>query len=223
MRLPLVCGLFVFLAGALPAQYRNHSPVLTGGFGNVVYPGGTSATVPGMQRFTPNVVYPGGGGPHLTAPGSQTRQRTWNNGGTILVPYFVPVFGNAYPYADSSTDASAVQPAAAVQQPAAQQPVVVVVYPQQPASAETAAPSLYVAPAEDRAVPTPPEIAPYLIAFKDHSIYSAVAYWVDGDTLHYFTSGNTHNQASLALVDRELTARLNREAGREVNLGSAAK
>jgi hypothetical protein len=58
----------------------------------------------------------------------------------------------------------------------------------------------------------------YLIAFKDHSIYSAVAYWVDGDTLHYFTSGNTHNQASLSLVDRDLTERLNKESGLDVRL-----
>ena len=62
------------------------------------------------------------------------------------------------------------------------------------------------------------------MAFKDHTIYTAVAYWVDGDTLHYFTSGNTHNQVSLSLVDRELTERLNQgtraststAAGREV-------
>jgi len=61
----------------------------------------------------------------------------------------------------------------------------------------------------------------YLIAFKDHSIYSAVAYWVDGDTLHYFTTGNTHNQVSLSLVDRDLTKRLNEESGLQVNLPSA--
>src|SRR6185312_14465810 len=58
----------------------------------------------------------------------------------------------------------------------------------------------------------------YLIALSDHSIYSVVAYWVDGDTLHYFTAGNVHNQASLSLVDRALTARLNRESGLEVKL-----
>ena len=50
----------------------------------------------------------------------------------------------------------------------------------------------------------------YLIAFKDHSIYSAFAYWVDGDTLHYVTPQRAHNQVSLALVDRELTEKLNR-------------
>jgi hypothetical protein len=63
----------------------------------------------------------------------------------------------------------------------------------------------------------------YLIAFKDHTIYAATAYWVDGDTLHYFTAGNVHNQASLALVDREFTERLNKEAGLDVRLPASAK
>ncbi len=58
----------------------------------------------------------------------------------------------------------------------------------------------------------------YLIAFKDHTIYSAVAYWVDGDTLHYFTAGNTHNQVSLSLLDRTLTERLNKESGNDFKL-----
>jgi hypothetical protein len=61
----------------------------------------------------------------------------------------------------------------------------------------------------------------YLIALKDHTIYSVVAYWVNGDTLHYFTAGNVHNQASLSLVDRDLTMRLNNESGHEVTLPPA--
>ena len=61
----------------------------------------------------------------------------------------------------------------------------------------------------------------YLIAFKDHTIYSAVAYWVDGDTLHYFTSGNTHNQVSVSLIDRPLTERLNKELGIDFKLPAA--
>ncbi len=51
----------------------------------------------------------------------------------------------------------------------------------------------------------------YLIAFKDHTIYAALAYWVEDGTLHYVTNQNTHNQVSLDLVDRELSDRLNRE------------
>jgi len=72
---------------------------------------------------------------------------------------------------------------------------------------------------EDR--PPAPADTHYLIAFKDHIIYSAVAYWVDGETLHYFTNGNTHNQASLSLVDRELTERLNKELGIDFKLSPA--
>ncbi|HUE22893.1 MAG TPA: hypothetical protein VMQ86_14500, partial [Bryobacteraceae bacterium] len=58
----------------------------------------------------------------------------------------------------------------------------------------------------------------YLIAFKDHTIYSAVAYYAEGDTLHYFTSGNVHNQVSLSLVDRQLTEQLNRDRNVTVRL-----
>lgn len=58
----------------------------------------------------------------------------------------------------------------------------------------------------------------YLIAFKDHTIFSAFAYWVEGDTLHYVTAQRVHNQASLSLVDRELTARLNRNHPMQVKL-----
>jgi hypothetical protein len=32
---------------------------------------------------------------------------------------------------------------------------------------------------------------------------------VEGDTLHYVTTQNTHNQASLALIDLEQTTKLN--------------
>lgn len=49
----------------------------------------------------------------------------------------------------------------------------------------------------------------YLIAYKDHSVYSALAYWLESDTLHYVTTQNTHNQASLALIDLDQTTKLN--------------
>jgi hypothetical protein len=61
----------------------------------------------------------------------------------------------------------------------------------------------------------------YLLAFKDHTVYSAVAYWFDGDTLHYFTTGSTHNQASVSLLDRELTVRLNKEMGTDFKIPDA--
>jgi hypothetical protein len=76
-------------------------------------------------------------------------------------------------------------------------------------------------PGDGVSEPEPVEPNRYLLAFKDHTIYSAVAYWVDGDTLHYFTTGNTHNQVSMALIDRELTERLNRELGIDFKLPAA--
>jgi hypothetical protein len=51
----------------------------------------------------------------------------------------------------------------------------------------------------------------YLIQYKDHTIYSALAYWVEGDTLHYVTTQNTHNQASLSLIDLDKTYKLNED------------
>jgi hypothetical protein len=66
--------------------------------------------------------------------------------------------------------------------------------------------------------PAPSDTPYYLIAFKGHTIYSAVAYYTDGDTLHYFTSGNVHNQVSVSLVDRQLTEELNRPRNVDVRL-----
>jgi hypothetical protein len=50
-----------------------------------------------------------------------------------------------------------------------------------------------------------------------------VAYWFDGDTLHYFTTGSTHNQASVSLLDRELTMRLNKELGIDFHIPEPKK
>jgi len=47
-----------------------------------------------------------------------------------------------------------------------------------------------------------------------------VGYWVDGDTVHYITTGNVHNQVSVSLVDRDLTVQLNKGRGVQVNLPS---
>jgi hypothetical protein len=85
------------------------------------------------------------------------------------------------------------------------------VAPREPSTASQAQ------PAEEPA----PEPEHYLLAFKDHTVYTAVAYWFDGDTLHYFTPGSVHNQASVSLLDRELTMRLNKELGIEFHMPDA--
>jgi len=58
----------------------------------------------------------------------------------------------------------------------------------------------------------------YLIAFKNGSIYPALAYWVENDTLHYITRDKSLNKASLELIDKELSLQLNRERNVEFRL-----
>jgi hypothetical protein len=100
-------------------------------------------------------------------------------------------------------------------------PNVVVVYPQQ----QTATPALHeydefgqevrrIPPATRRgeAESSESDAAPlYLIAFQDHEIRAAIAYWVDGDTLHYVMQDHSQKQTPVSALDRPLTLRLNRE------------
>jgi hypothetical protein len=51
----------------------------------------------------------------------------------------------------------------------------------------------------------------YLIAFKDSVIRPAVAYWVSGNILNYFTWDHERRTAPLDSVDRALSERLNSE------------
>lgn len=103
-------------------------------------------------------------------------------------------------------------------------PNVTVVYAQQPAPAPDAVP----VPVNTNVVPASghtydqygQEVKPaensdaspiYLVAMKDHTIYAASAYWVDGKTLHYVTLQHQEKQAPLDQVDRSLSQQLNRE------------
>jgi hypothetical protein len=207
MRTLVGFGLSLLLATGLFAQHRggfsNPHPFPQGTFGNVVFPAGAarpSGTAARQGLW---------GQPSVSGVG---RTRT-------VILYGYPVFvggyaGNAYwaepapPPQPDITGNDSSQPAPAVIQYFGSADA------QDPTTPTAAADDIQ--PMEEPASTTEP--SHYLIAFKDHSIYSAVAYWVDGDTLHYFTSGNTHNQASVSLVDRDLTERLNKESGLEVRL-----
>ena len=222
------------LPGMALAQYRANfsstQPVMTGGVGSVVFPGGTPANSPGIQRFTPNVLYPGGGGPRLVIPNANNGRtgRRFNNGGASVMwgyPVYVGGFGDMYDgsgYAGGAPPAQQQQPPnVTIIMPPQQPPVVINQFdaPVRPQMSvyQPDTPAAPAAPAEVSA-PSAPEQPHYLLAFKDHTIYSAIAYWVDGDTLHYFTAGNTHNQVSVSLIDRAMTKRLNQDAGVEVAL-----
>jgi hypothetical protein len=61
----------------------------------------------------------------------------------------------------------------------------------------------------------------YLIALKDHTVIQALGYWMEGSTLHYVSVEHSLNQASLDLIDRELSQRLNDERGIEFKLPAA--
>jgi hypothetical protein len=216
--------------------FINTQPFVVGSFGSAVFPGGTSA-LPGVSRTFGNAAFPSGTGfPRLVIPGAVTDPTFLARRGAViggrgnfgrfggrgnngaLVPYAVPVYVGGFYDNPYLTDGGTPPPPP-------QQPNVVVVYPsvQQPvmlpppdgyASAGPAGVETQPASTE----PAPAESQHYLIAFTDHTIYSAVAFWVEGDTLHYFTSGNTHNQVSLSMVDKALTERLNRESGIDMRL-----
>ena len=215
MRTLVGFGLSLLLATGLFAQhrggFRNPHPFAQGTFSNVVLPGSVTplgGAVAG-QNFR-------------RQPSAPATRRT----GTVIpygypLVYAYPVYVGGYP--DNAYPA----------EPATQeQPNITVIDPGRPAPAiverfgsddDAQDPTTPVAAADDNLQPAEEPVSTaepshYLIAFQDHTIYSAVAYWVDGDTLHYFTSGNTHNQVSLSLVDRDLTERLNRESGLDVKL-----
>jgi hypothetical protein len=60
----------------------------------------------------------------------------------------------------------------------------------------------------------------FLIAMKDHTIYPAIAYWVEGDTLNYITIQGAKNSVSLDLVDRGFSKQINKERNVEFGLPS---
>jgi hypothetical protein len=222
-------GLSLVFAGGLFAQAKGGSaPFVAGAPGNAVFPAGTSANNPFITRVPSNVVYPGGGGPHLVVPGTTPRVPRTN----VTTPYYGGYSIYVPDYYDASTYGTVPGAAGAVPQQGQQAPNVVVIYPpgsspmMAPPPPETAHPSMQVygpdtAPQPATSSDEDTQTSRYLLAFKDHSIYSVVAYWVDGDTIHYFTSGNNHKQAPLSSIDRVLTDRLNTESGSDFKLPPA--
>lgn len=125
--------------------------------------------------------------------------------------YYVPNAFDAYAVADSGVAEAIAQRRSS----RSEAPVIVNQYFSAPASDYTqrefqasSTPSAVSGPAAP-GDPIGPQENYYLIAYKDHSIYSALAYWVEDNTLHYVTTQNTHNQASLGLIDVAETTKLN--------------
>jgi len=206
---------------AQKGNYVNPAPVVTSGFGG---PARTASPFVPTLNGSVSFVSPLGGA-RRSVPGTVRSKPAVAPTGVYSYPLFFGGYGSGYPgygYAgDVPVDGSQQQ----------QQPNITVIYPPQQApviispygpgdGTQPVRPRMYdmPAPSPDDTAAAPAEASHYLIAFKDHTIYSATNYWVDGDTLHYFTSGNTHNQVSLSLVDRDLTLRLNKESGNDIKL-----
>jgi hypothetical protein len=129
-----------------------------------------------------------------------------------VYPYGYAYYVPSYSYGgDDSYYATATQAPGPDAASAPQQPVIINQYfgVQEHPEAE---------PAPQAAASDPPQTAGdpigtpqnyYLIAYRNHAVYSALAYWVEDKTLHYVTTQNTHNQASLDLIDLDLTKSLN--------------
>jgi len=219
MRLAAAVILTICLATGLFAQIRGSHPAVVGA-GSVVYPAGAPG-IPGVTRFPASVVHPAGGqyyhGTGLA--GRAVFAYPVYIGGYYSTPYISPYFSQ-----DTAAPAPLQPDVTAVAPPQNQTATPVIInnyyYSGVPAANQDMAQQ--PPPAADAPAPGS-EPAHYLIAFQDHTIYAATAYWVDGDTLHYFTSGNVHNQVSLALVDRPFTERLNKEAGVDLKLPAPSK
>jgi hypothetical protein len=208
-------GLVVIFAAGASAQFRSPGrvivspspPALGGNFATH----GLSHPLGGIS--SPANAFPGKSGSRL--PGNRLR-----------APYFGPIFyvpnafDSTYPYYNDSLYYSepAVPPLPSYA-PQPSPPVIINQYfssfrPGEETTSqsdENGSTSAFQ-PAEQPARPGDPIGTPenyYLIAYKNHAIYTALAYWVEDKTLHYVTTQNTHNQASLDLIDIERTTKLN--------------
>ena len=212
------------------------------GFGRIVFPGGTG---PGASNVgTGRIVYPGTGAPAVIRPGRSAGPvfpiltgpvvPHQNHISGMVVP--IPVYyGGAGYYNYDPPPAQMVAVPVAAQQPyygsqpyypvqsaRDEQPPVVIINQYfrsdaVPAEAQTStvAPAQQPAPAASFVENDLKNM--FLIAMKDHTIYAASAYWVEENTLNYITIQGSQNSASLDLVDRELSQRLNRD--RKVSFG----
>lgn len=245
MRKTVLVGLTLSFAFLAVAEHRvravGHIPRTFGsrhGFGNVVFPGtgnpppivkhhivpkhpSFSITSPGFAHNLGGIVT--GFRPFTGAPVGRRLNRGFSN----FVPVAYPVFiGGGY-YAEPAPQPPANITIVNPPQPAPQVIVITadrtasVVRQYEPGSGEESNVRVYHAPTPEPVEAPQEEAAVYLIAFKDSTVYPATDFWVQDDTLHYVTLQGRHNQASLSLIDHQLTQRLNRERKVDFRLPAA--
>lgn len=216
-----VIGAVVF---AMPAAAGGFAAAGGAGFGGRANalggnPASRGASIRPLGGFPPGYnSYPGSGYPGRPGYGHQGRYGgSGRNGSGYAYGYsfYVPNYYDGFDDGGSYTPsygAVPVAPQEAYAPPVPQQPVIINQYfgaqplpppqgnePQQIVDAQSAQGDVIGAPQNY-----------YLIAYKNHAVYAALAYWVEDKTLHYVTTQNTHNQASLDLIDVTLTKSLNK-------------
>jgi len=221
----------LLIAGSTAWAQRGGAAVGAGRIGN------TNGVTPptGVGGFS-RIVVPGAGAPAAVRAGSGVfgAAPVVNHGvhsGTLIVPY--PVFyGGGYYNYDAPPAQVAGYPQSGYPQAGDQMqgsPVIIINQYFRPDTANPVLNDYTNVPLPEGVSRTPDgqpqgSVGPqdtqpimFLIAMKDHTIYPALAYWVDGDTLNYITTQGTKNSASLDLVDRDFSQQLNKE--RKVDFG----
>jgi hypothetical protein len=170
----------------------------------------------------------GGGGHYGSGYGSGAGHSYGRRGYVYAYPVYVGGYGGYYGDYGSgyAPNYGYVDPSLQAQAPPAAPPVVINQYFGAPPAGGSPDPQddqnirMYQQQPPPAAYSPAPasESTSYLIAYKDHSVYTAVAYWIEGNTLHYITSGNTHNQADLSLIDVEFTKKLNADRSTPFNV-----
>lgn len=196
------------------------------GFGRLIYPG-TGAPVAVRNPRLP-------GSPLVAAPVPQMPHRA--HGNAVAVPYPVFYGGGFYDYeapaAPYSQDVNQIPAYSNGYDQTTQPPVVIINQYFKPDTANPVvrdysnvplpAPRPQTADTPgDAAVNTSDQQVMFLIALKDHTIFPAIAYWVEGDTLNYITVQGAKNSVSLDLVDRDFSKQINKE--RKVEFGLPSK
>ena len=215
---------FMFLATAFLVAGQATSPT---GFGRMIYPGtgGPTARGPITQGVGGagfgRMIYPGTGAPYVARPGAFTGIQPalpahQNHSRSTIVPF--PIFyGGGYygafdiPSAGTLEDRDQRAPVVIINQSYAPEPV----HPVLRDYSNTPLPVARVPVPRD---PHADDPTLYQIAMTDGAVFEAVGYWVEGDVLHYLTLEGNNNLATLDLVDRERSSKLNEERKVEFKL-----
>jgi hypothetical protein len=225
------------LAAAAAWAQRAPSPT---GFGRLANPGGVIGTTGGAGFG--RLIYPGTGAPVVgrnpRLPGSPLvalpPRVPHAHSFATAVPYPVFYGGSYYDYepppAPIGPDAAAAYQIQGYEQ-MTQPPVVIINQYFRPDSANPVVrdysnvplpePAPQAVNPGDSAVNTSDQQVMFLIALRDHTIFPAIAYWVESDTLNYITVQGVKNSVSLDLVDRDFSRQINKE--RKVEFGLPSK